>query len=259
MSQITLSLDERKEVAELLNSIGLSENEQRVYLQLLRGTEGTLTPLAHTTRLPLTTVQSILERLATRGLLQVSTRKSRKMYSAYNPSVLGEILKRQLEEVTRSLPLLQRLQDEPEFSSKIRVYRNERMKDIFFESLKTKQKVIYEIVAARELQNILGEKLHFTKRRVEKLIRLKSLRVEKQEIKTYSKLRHIKELREARFLPRELTFTTSIMFWDNSVAFFTTSSEGIAWVIESAVIREMVAQLFHLMWDLGRPMVTEKD
>jgi hypothetical protein len=133
------------------------------------------------------------------------------------------------------------------------------MRDIFFEALKTKQKVIYEIVAAQELQDILGEKLHFTKRRLEKTIRLKSLRVEKREIKAYSKLRHIKELREARFLPRELTFSTSIMFWDNTVAFFTTNSEGLAWVVESGSLHTMVMQLFTLLWDVSRPMITAQE
>ena len=174
MSLKQLSKEEYLEITELLNSLGLHENDQKVYIELLKRKDGTLTPLAQATRLPLTTVQSVAERLAGRGLLHVTTRKSRKVYEAYNPSVLSEILKRQLEEVSRTLPLLQKLKDEPEFSSKIRIYRHERMRDIFFEALITKQKVIYEIIAAKELQDILGEKFHFTKRRVEKLIRLKS-------------------------------------------------------------------------------------
>ncbi len=259
MSEKQLSKEEYTEITELLSSLGLHENDQKVYIELLKRKDGTLTPLALATKLPLTTVQSIAERLAGKGLLHVTTRKSRKVYEAYNPSVLSELLKRQLEEVSRTLPLLQKLKDEPEFSNKIRIYRNERMRDIFFEALQTKQKVIYEIVAAKELQNILGEKFHFTKRRVEKLIRLKSLRVEKQEIKAYSKLKHIKELRDARFLPRDLTFSASIMCWDNSVAFFTTSSEGIAWVIEGTTMRDTILQLFNLLWDISRPMITEKD
>ena len=131
------------------------------------------------------------------------------------------------------------------------------MTDVFNEALSAKSKYIYEIIAARELQEIIGEKFHFTRRRVAANVRLKSLRVESQEIKKYSRQTHDRELHEAKFLPRELTFRANLLFWDNTVAFFSTKSEGIAWIVKSAVIKESVQQIFDLLWSISRRMETD--
>ena len=85
---------------------------------------------------------------------------------------------------------------------------------------------------------------------------MKSLRVESEEIKKYNKDTHEAELREAKFLPREMTFQSSIMFWDNTVAFFSTKDEGIAWIVESASIKDMIEQMFEMMWSVSRRMET---
>ena len=87
-------------------------------------------------------------------------------------------------------------------------------------------------------------------------MRLKSLRVEAREIKKYSAAIHAKEMREARFLPREFTFRASILFWDDTVAFFTTKDEGIAWTVQSPVIRELFQQVFDMLWSVSRKMET---
>ena len=63
-----------------------------------------------------------------------------------------------------------------------------------------------------------------------------------------------RELREARFLPPELTFRTSISFWDDTVAFFTTTGEGIHWAVESRTLRETYQQLFELLWSISATM-----
>lgn len=254
--QTSITSLELKEIHEVLAQFGLHDKDQAVYLAILQQQETTLTPLAKAARLPITTVQSIVERLKERGLLQVTMHKSRHLYQAHEPRILLELLQRQSQEVTSIMPLLDKLRSDTVREAKIKIYYRERMQDIFYEALKTKNKYIYEIIAAKELQEILGEKLHFTKQRVQKNIRLKSLRVETREIKTYSKSKHVQEFREARFLPRELTFTSSIMFWDNTIAFFTTKNEGIAWTIESKTIIETYKQLFGLLWNISRPMIT---
>ena len=87
-------------------------------------------------------------------------------------------------------------------------------------------------------------------------MRLRSLRVERHEIKRYSKETHARELREAKFLPRELSFKASLMCWDDTVAFFSSNDEGLAWTVESRSIAETVRQLFDLLWSVSRTMET---
>ncbi|MDD5252102.1 MAG: helix-turn-helix domain-containing protein [Patescibacteria group bacterium] len=247
---------ERKEIEEALDRFGLNAKERAVYLALLAMGQTPLSPLARSAGLKLTTAQSVLARLAERGVLKVTKRRSRSLYEAFDPLILRRLIERQAEEVAGVIPILQNMKGELAAPAKIRVYERDRMSDLFHLALTAKSKLVYEIVAAKDLQAILGERFHFTARRMKAGVRLKSLRVEAREIKKYSRATHARELREARFLPRELTFRVSIMFWDDNVAFLTTREEGLAWLVKSASLREAYEQLFELLWSVGRKMET---
>lgn len=248
-----------KEINEVLTDFGLKTKEQETYLALLSVGETTLTPLARKANLKPTTVQSVISRLTDLGLVKVTKRKSRHVYEAHDPVVLRRILERQTKNIATIIPMLREMRTESAAGSEIKVYYRERMADIFHEALASKSKLVYEIVSAKDLQEILGEKFHFTRRRVKNKVHLKSLRVEDREIKKYSKNTHIRELREAKFLPREMTFKASIMLWDDTVAFFTTRREGLAWTVESKVMAETVLQLFETLWSVSRRMETAHD
>ncbi|MFA6097884.1 MAG: helix-turn-helix domain-containing protein [Candidatus Paceibacterota bacterium] len=256
MNNNALTKLEEQEIAEALEQFGLNGKDRTVYFSLLALGRSSITPISKSTRLPLTTVQSVLARLEKAGILDVTMQRSRHIYEAKDPQVFKRILERETEEIAGIIPLLKKMRSDRGASSRIRIFYRERIADIFHEALNSESKLVYEIVSARELQEVLGEKFHFTKRRIREKVRLKSLRVEENEIKKYSKTIHEKELREAKFLPRELTFRSSMMFWDDKVAFFTTKAEGIAWVVESRTIFETVRQMFELLWSVSRRMET---
>jgi len=250
---------QQQEVREILEQFGLGDKDRQAYLALLRLGQTTLSPLATELRVPATTAQSAIARLVRLGLVEVTKRKSRSVYAAYDPAKLKRLAEKQLQDVARIVPWLQGLRGETGGPSKIRIYQRERMADIFNLALIAKSKQIHEIVAAKDLQDVLGEKFHFTRRRVAQGIKLKSLRIEAQEIKKYSRSTHARELREARFLPREMDFRCSVMFWDDSVAFFTPKSEGLAWIVWSPALRRTMEQIFELLWSVSRKMETAAD
>lgn len=251
-----LTKDQQKEVHEALERFGLNGREQDVYFALLKLGKTTATPLAQLVHLPVSTTQSILQRLAKTGLIAITANKSRKAYEAHDPIALKRLLERQIQELQGTIPLLQTLRSSQKTPAKIRIYPRDRITDIFHRALQSKKKCVYEIISQHELQEFLGERFHFSKRRMEHGIRLKSLRVEAHEIKTYSKASHVRELREAKFLPRECTFRSSMLFWDDTVAILTTKQEGTALVIESPLLREMAEQIFEVLWSVGRKMET---
>ncbi len=256
---MNLSFTEQKEITEVLTSFGFNPKDQEVYLALLRQGQTTLTPLAKVLSIPVSTVQSSIQRLVDRGVVEVSKQKSRSIYEASDPDVFRVILKEQASGVTGILPLLEKLKTETLTSPRLRVYQRERVAEIFNASLNAKSGLVYEIVSADDFQNIIGEKYHYSRRRIKAGVHLKSLRVRSHEIKKYSRTTHKRELREARFLPPELTFRTSLLFWDDTVAFFTTKSEGVHWTVESKTLREMLEQIFELLWSVSGTMETLGD
>ncbi|MBI4449757.1 hypothetical protein HY634_01745 [Candidatus Uhrbacteria bacterium] len=247
---------QRKEVHEVLERYGLSGKEREAYLALLSFGPATVTPFARHLRVPVTTAQSLLNRLTERGLVGTTKRRSRTVYEAREPVVLRRLLERQIEEVATIIPFLKTLQVAAGTSAKIRVFERDRINDILIASLSCKEKFVHEIVSAGPFQAMIGERLHYTRRRVAAGVRLRSLRVEATEIKKYSGAAHARELREAKFLPRELTFQWSIFFWDDTVAFFAPPDEGIAWTVESRTLRVTMQQLFDLLWSVSRRMET---
>lgn len=253
---MNLSPLEQKEITEVLTSFGFNPKDQEVYLALLSQDQTTLTPLAKVLGIPVSTVQSSINRLIDRGVVEVSKQKSRSLYEASDPDVFRVILKEQASGVAGILPLLDKLKTETHTTPKLRVYQRERVAEIFNASLECKSDVVYEIVSADDFQRIIGEKYHYSRRRMKAGVQLKSLRVREHEIKKYSTAIHRRELREAKFLPPEMTFRTNILFWDDTVAFFTTKSEGIHWTIQSKTLRQMMQQIFELLWSVSGRMET---
>lgn len=253
---MSLTTLQQKEITEVLDNLGFNKKDQLVYLALFSLPPTTLTPLARLVRLPVTTVQAVLSRLEKLGVVRVTKRKSRHVFEVSEPDALQKLMQQRLQEVSTIVPFLASLAGESGKDAKVKVFYRERMNDIFHTALNAKGKLVYEIVSAVDIQKVLGEKFHFTKRRVMGSVKLKSLRVETREIKKYNREIDRRELREARFLPREFTFQACMLFWDNSVAIFSTTEEGIGMLIESRTISEMFRQFFDLLWTVSRPMDT---
>lgn len=248
---------QESEIHETLGEFGLSEAERNAYLALLAGGTMTATPLAQAMGIPQTTAQSLLKRLDQHGIVDVTRRKSRTAYAAKPPAVFRSVLEQRLRHVMDVIPLLKELQPEGVARASINVYSRERVADIFNLALGAKDGMVYEIVSARELQKVMGERFHFTRRRVQRGVRLQSLRVEANEIKKYDKAVHERELREAKFLPKELSFPCSFLFWDDDMcAFFMPPNEGLSWTVRSKALNMTLRQIFALLWNVSRKMET---
>ncbi len=252
----TFTQKQKQEITEVLSGFGFNPKDEQVYLVLLEMGQTTLTPLARRLSLPVTTIQSTMHRLVKKGVVDVTKNKSRSVFTAHHPDVFKTLLTEQAKSVAGILPLLASLKTETLEQAHIKIFERERVTDILNESLNTKSKTVYEIVSAKDFQDVIGEKFHYTRRRIQKNIKLKSLRVRSHEIKKYNATTHAKELREAKFLPADITFQASVLFWDNTIAIFSTKNEGSHVMITSKSIRELFEQLFELLWSVSGKMET---
>ncbi len=251
-----LTQTQRKEITEVLSGFGFNTKDEQVYLALLEMGTATLTPLSRKLRMPVTTVQSAMSRLQSKGVVITTKRKSRSVFEAHEPSVFKDLLKEQATAIASIVPLLQSLKATSAEQTNVRVLERERVTEILNESLKCKDKLVLEIVSAKPFQDLIGEKYHYTRRRLMEGISLKSLRVRSFEVKKYNEETHKQEEREARFLPAELTFASSVLIWDQTVALLSTKSEGAHILITSPSIALMYRQLFDLLWSVSGKMET---
>jgi len=235
---------QQKEIQEVLNKIGFNNKEIDTYIQVLNLGSCALTTLSVTLNMPNSTVQSILQRLYKQGLINITNRRGRKIYNSLEPKILKKMLQSRLKEIDNIIPLLNDIANKN--NTQVNVYYHEHMADIFHQALECKEKNIYEIASTSELEKILGKRFNFTKRRVHRGIKLISLRTKTKNIKIDKK-----ELVKIRLLPQSLNFESNIMFWDNTVAFFGSKQEGIAWVAKSETMVKTQKQLFDLLWKIS--------
>ena len=86
-------------LTEQLKKLGFNEGEAKVYLATLELGETSVARIAQKAKLERTTVYGFLENLKKRGLISISKRKNKTVYSAENPKKL----KREIEEKGKSI------------------------------------------------------------------------------------------------------------------------------------------------------------
>lgn len=56
-------------------------------------------------------------------------------------------------------------------------------------------------------------------------------------------------MRESRFLPDKFSFTSTVIMYDDKVAFITAKKSFFAVVVESEEIAHMMKQIFWTLWE----------
>ena len=95
----------------ILKSLGLTENEVKVYLSILQLGTCSGTQIRKHTRVSNSQVYSALDTLITNGLITYEKRASGKKYTALDPSVIKKIIEKRNKAIEESIPYLQHLQN----------------------------------------------------------------------------------------------------------------------------------------------------
>src|SRR3989338_6121463 len=89
---------------ELLEELGLSENESKVYFASLSLGPATIIRIANTAEIKRTTVYSVVEALKQKGLINLEIKGFKKLYAAENPEKLETILEVKRNKLKAMLP-----------------------------------------------------------------------------------------------------------------------------------------------------------
>jgi sugar-specific transcriptional regulator TrmB len=122
-------------VLEVLDQIGLSDGEQKVYLALLELGESTSGPIAEKSGVSASKIYQVGERLVKKGLVGIVVKEGRKQFKAVHPKALLTYLKerkRDIDEMEkRAMHILPQLSSQfEEKSEKIEVQLSRGMKSL---------------------------------------------------------------------------------------------------------------------------------
>jgi len=127
----------------VLNELGLSEGEIKVYLALLKLGSIPVSKIKEETNLHRTTIYDFVEKLLNKGLISYVIKNNVKYYRATHPNKLAEFLKEKQEHLEKILPELNKLAKLKKEEVKIEVYKGkEGLKTIMLECLRIGKEVV---------------------------------------------------------------------------------------------------------------------
>jgi len=248
-----------------LLEIGLSKEEARMYIALLKAGETTAGPLIKKTGFHRQVAYDTLDKLVDRELAFVTVKKNRKHWSADNPQVLEKELARKKALVHEILPELLSLKNLSRHEQEVHIYEGEKglaqmhMSNTH-EAFKESANFIIgssPLLFARAMKK--QKKFEtFEQLRLQKRIRIKLLFPESERknaehiVKTHFQDQPQGLQREYRYLPERQNSPVAIHIWQDRVVFVTYGSPILSIVIKNKFLAKDFFRYFDYLWTLAK-------
>ena len=240
---------------ELLQKIGLSLNESRVYEALLTLGEVNVSKISVKSKVHRRNVYDSLNKLIEKGLASETFVKGEKLFKAINPERLKQIIKEQESTLDKYLPEMKKLYGAVEPDAEAYFFRGvEGFKNYLQLILEQKQTVHFIGAKAFWLDPRLKNYLrHFDKER--KKLGIKFMHLFDHEIKK-EKPEILKLVgKPYKFLPKKYSSNTAVdVFGDYVVTFVGVSpgklhEEPLQFILKSKMLADGYRKFFQFMWD----------
>ncbi len=234
-----------------LRGIGLSDKAARIYVAAIELGESTIQELARKSKVARTSIYHVIEELIEKGCLVEAQKDRRALYIPTNPEDIYISAREKLREFEAVVPFFKERMHSVHTRSKILFFHGstgfKRVWDMVFES-RGKQ---YQIITpGRQFLEFVKEKYiieDIIKKKTNLGYRSRQLIIDT----TYSRniaSKDRQENRQTRFLPggTEISFTEIIC--DEFVAFISTRTENMIFVVEHDMFAETRKEMFEVLW-----------
>lgn len=235
------------ESEKALEQIGLSENEIKVYLALLKLGSVQVSKIKEETKLHRTGIYDIVEKLLNKGLVNYVIKNSVKYYKATHPNKLLDFVKEKEESVKEILPNLIKLSEFQKEEFKVEVYKGvEGFKTVLNDILRVGQDLVLfgvDEVKFKERFPILME--NFFKKEEEKGIKERLLTSESTKFTFKKKTTHY------RFISDEFFNPTPTIVYGNKMVIMIWEPLNII-MIENSDLADSYNKYFNLLWNIAK-------
>lgn len=245
-------------VRTLLKQTGLSDAEANVYLVSLRLGEASASQIAHAAKQTRTTTASILDRLKDRGFLTAYSSHGKKIYWIEDPHILVEHGKAHLEVLE---VLAGRLHGEYHKADKkptAEVFDTKEslthlITKVVQELDRGDEILTFESPSSQHYQAVLTDELFhaLSKQKVKKGVRTKALIPAGQE--TFIRPGSLAHNIDIRILPQGVLVESSFWMFHNTLVLFS-GTHTFAVRINHRHMKESLANLFQMAWDMSKPL-----
>jgi len=229
---------------KVLQQLGLTEAESRVYLALLELGPSLAGQLSRKTGLHRRNVYDITERLIQKGLIGYILKNNRRFFEASSPERLREIIEEKQKSLSEILPQLKELYSQTKEKHETNFYKGtEGLKTVFQDQLESKEILI--LGASSSAFEILPFYFKwYDKDRVKKRI--------KARIITNKQFNKSIPLSEIRYLSEKYSSPLAINIWNDKVAIILWKNPPLAIVIKQQEIADSYKRYFEMIWKIAK-------
>lgn len=242
---------------KILEDLGLSEKEAKVYLACLELGESAPADIAKHSGINRATTYVIAEKLTKDGLMSQLEKGKKTYFMAENPEQLLRLLRKQEQniknkeqEFQKYLPELKTIFDTAGERPKVRFFEGkEGIKAIQEDFLNSKDRRIEEVYSHDDLGNVFTEE---DLRKTRDVRKKRNIQARVIYVRKEGKRKHVfmPELTVRRIIPQELfSVHSDILFYDNKVAMVSLKGKLVGVIIENKVIVDTLRSIFNLAWE----------
>jgi len=233
-----------------LIEIGLTRNEARIYLALLKHSPALVGHIAEISNIHRRNVYDALERLIEKGIVTYIIKDGKKYFSAADPKRLVSLLKEKEQIIKTVLPELTELFKRRSDKQDAEIFRGKAALLSMLNMHITDKKDLYIFGSNKQIVDVLGK--HYAEHVKEK---------EKAGVRTNiifnssskSKKMAKNKLTEIRYLPQKYDTNISTVIWGDKVALqLWLPDEPLAILIRSQDFARGFKVFFDIMWSLAK-------
>jgi len=233
-----------------LTMYGLSEKEAKSYLACLKLGMSSTQDIARETRLPRTTIYSILDSLIKQGLVTKINQGKIVKFSARDPQEIITKSKEKQRAIEKVAPQLKELYKTTDHRPKIKYYEGyEELERLHNEILSMPHLKSYDVLSSTSQFLKFSFAKSFLDKRAEKNIKIRLIATNSPEIRTYKKTDKEYGI-DIKIVPEKLFKNlSSFLYIFNKRVIFFGAHDMIAVSIESKEIREPLKVMYDILWN----------
>jgi len=241
-----------EKLLEVLNKIGLSENESQVYLSSLQLGPAKVVQLSRASDVKRTTIYPVVESLQRKGLMRKKDEGLKTLFVAENPERLENIIEERNKDFQSLFPEFKALYNLDNNQSGIKYYDTEEgLRNVYRELLtELRQNDYYYVLGDPERFDNSNESFfkEFIKKRIRVKLNAKMLLTESKLATEYKKFeKNFGE--EVRILPVDIKLDVNVVITEKKLIIHQIIKPHITMVIENRSIVQMQKVLFELLWN----------
>jgi sugar-specific transcriptional regulator TrmB len=231
---------------ELLENLGLTKSEIKVYLSLLELNSASVSEIAEKSGMYRKNVYDALNRLLKKGLVSFAKIETKLVFNANDPERLLDFVEIRKKEIQSILPQLKKIYKAPPIADDVRIFKGkEGLKTIFQDIIKAKTE--YDKFGSGEkfkefLPFYYGQ---YQKEKAKNKIKCRAIYSENERNEGFVK----DFIGDVRFLSKEFVDPSTTFIYTDKIAIIIWKENPIGILIHSKEVAESYRYYFESLWN----------